>query len=78
MDWKWTSSCQELFKVLKQKVGEEICLKGIDYSEGAGSLKLAVNLSSVAAGAVLMQVDSEGRDRPILYESLTFTPTESQ
>ena len=71
MEWDWNSSCQESFEILKQKVGEDICLKGIDYSEGAGDLKLAVDSSSVAAGAVLMQVDEEGRDRPILYESLT-------
>ena len=57
VDWEWNLSCQELFEVLKQKVGEDICLKAIDYSEGAGTLKLAVDLSSVAAGAVLMQVD---------------------
>ena len=78
VEWDWNSSCQESFEILKQKVGEDICLKGIDYSEGAGDLKLAVDSSSVAAGAVLMQVDEEGRDRPILYESLTFTPTESR
>ena len=78
VEWEWNSSCQESFDLLKQKVGEDICLKGIDYSEGAGALKLAVDSSSVAAGAVLMQVDWEGRDRPILYESLTFTPTESK
>ena len=77
VDREWKLFCQELFEVLKQKVGEDICLKGIDYSEGAGALKLAVDSSLVAAGAVLMQVDSEGWDRPILYESLTFTPTEA-
>ena len=32
-----------VFEILKQKVGEDICLKGIDYSEGAGDLKLAVD-----------------------------------
>lgn len=58
-NWKRNLLCQGSFEILKQKFGDDICLKGIDYLEGAGALKLAVDSSSVAAGAVLRQVDSK-------------------
>lgn len=77
MDWELNTLYQQSFNLVKQKVSKEICLKGIDYLEGAGGLKLAVDSSSVAAGKFLMKVDPEGLGRTILYNSLVFTPTES-
>jgi hypothetical protein len=62
---------------LKRIVGEEIVLKGVDYGEDAGKIKLAVDSSYQAAGAVLMQEDKEGHNRPVLYVSVTFTEKES-
>jgi hypothetical protein len=76
-EFNWTSECEEAFQELKQIVGEDIVLKGVDYSKDAGKIKLAVDSSYLAAGAVLMQEDKEGRDRPVLYESVTFTDKES-
>ena len=43
-----------------------------------GKIKLAVDSSYIAAGAVLMQEDKEGIDRPVLYESVTFSAKESE
>ena len=34
--------------------------------------------SSIAAGAVLTQEDEKGLDRPVLYESVVFSPVESR
>ncbi|KNF01305.1 hypothetical protein PSTG_05404 [Puccinia striiformis f. sp. tritici PST-78] len=47
------------------------------YSKDAGAIKLAVDSSFIAAAAVLSQED-KGLDRPVLYESVVFTPTESK
>jgi hypothetical protein len=77
MEFIWTEECEEAFQALKRIVGEEIVLKGVDYGEDAGKIKLAVDSSYQAAGAVLMQEDKEGHDRPVLYESVTFTEKES-
>ncbi|MBW0486907.1 hypothetical protein O181_026622 [Austropuccinia psidii MF-1] len=59
-------------------VGEEIALKKLDYEKGAGKIKLAVDSSYIAAGAVLTQEDKEGKERPVLYESINFTKLESK
>ena len=61
-EFLWTEDCEEAFQALKRIVGEEIVLKGIDYGKDAGKIKLAVDSSYIAAGAVLMQEDKEGID----------------
>ncbi|KAI7949114.1 hypothetical protein MJO28_007935 [Puccinia striiformis f. sp. tritici] len=73
----WTEKCEEAFKSLKQIVGEDIVLKGLEYGEDAGKIILAVDSSSIAAGAVLMQEDKDGIARPVLYESVCFSDRES-
>lgn len=77
VDQDWNSLFWESFKEIKQEAGGCISVKGIYYLEEAGALKLAGDSSLEAAGVVLMQVDPEGQDRPILYKSLTFMPTGS-
>ncbi|POW14162.1 hypothetical protein PSTT_03227 [Puccinia striiformis] len=76
-DWDWTDDCDLAFQKLKKIIGYDITLKKLDYSEDAGAIKLAVDSSFIAAGAVLSQED-KGLDRPVLYESVVFTPTESK
>jgi hypothetical protein len=77
VDWEWTQRCQEAFEKLNKIVGYDITLKKLDYQEGAGIIKLAVDSSYIAAGAVLTQ-EEKGKDRPVLYESVVFSPTESK
>ena len=77
-DWIWDGVCQDAFEQLKEIVGRDIVLKAVVYGEDAGQLKLAVDSSYMAAGAVLTQVDENGMDRPALYESVTFTEVESR
>ena len=62
---------------MKKLVGYDITLKKLDYKEGAEVINLAVDSSYIAAGAVLTQED-KGLDRPVLYESVVFSPTESK
>ncbi|MBW0523835.1 hypothetical protein O181_063550 [Austropuccinia psidii MF-1] len=68
---------RKAFHKLRRIVGEEITLKKLDYDKGSGKIKLAVDSSYIPAGAVLTQEDKEGKDRPILYESITFPKLES-
>ncbi|PLW40210.1 hypothetical protein PCANC_17965 [Puccinia coronata f. sp. avenae] len=78
-EWKWSEDCEEAFKRLKQIIGEDIVLKSIDYSPEAGIIRLAVDSSFIAAGAVLSQQELDtGLDRPVLYESIVFSPVESR
>ncbi|MBW0467576.1 hypothetical protein O181_007291 [Austropuccinia psidii MF-1] len=78
VDWDWDQKCEEAFHKLRRIVGEEITLKKLDYDKGSGKIKLAVDSSYIAAGAVLTQEDKEGKDRPVLYESITFSKLESK
>ncbi|MBW0531542.1 hypothetical protein O181_071257 [Austropuccinia psidii MF-1] len=74
--WNWDEKCEEAFIKLRKIVGEEITLKTLNYEKGSGKIKLAIDSSYIAAGAVLMQEDENGKDRPVLYESVTFSQLE--
>ncbi|MBW0569765.1 hypothetical protein O181_109480 [Austropuccinia psidii MF-1] len=78
VDWDWDQKCEEAFHKLRRIVGEEITLKKLDYDKGAGKIKLAVDSSYIAAEALLTHEDKEGKDRPVLYESITFSKLESK
>jgi hypothetical protein len=74
-EWSWTEACEAAFNELKRIVGLDITLKDLDYSKGG--IRLAVDSSEFGAGGVLSQ-EEEGKDRPVLYESVTFTEVESR
>jgi hypothetical protein len=76
--WTWTDDCEAAFQLLKTIVGKDIVLVKINYGPEAGKIKLAVDSSFHAAGAVLTQEDQNGLDRPALYESLLFSDVESR
>ncbi|MBW0567641.1 hypothetical protein O181_107356 [Austropuccinia psidii MF-1] len=59
VDWDWDQKCEDPFHKLRRIVGEEITLKKLDYDKGAGKIKLSVDSSYIAAGAVLTQEDKE-------------------
>ncbi|MBW0522376.1 hypothetical protein O181_062091 [Austropuccinia psidii MF-1] len=71
--WNWDEKCEEAFIKLRKIVGEEITLKTLNYEKGSGKMKLAIDLSYIASGAALMKEDGNGKDRPVLYESVTFS-----
>ncbi|PLW57900.1 hypothetical protein PCANC_01042 [Puccinia coronata f. sp. avenae] len=77
-DFVWTADCEEAFKELKSIVGRDIVLVKISYGPEAGLIRLAVDSSFHAVGAVLTQRDENGWDRPALYESLLFSDVESR
>ena len=77
VDFIWDEKCQEAFEKLKEIVGRDIVSKKLDYGPEGGQIKLAVDSSSLAVGGVLTQ-EQDGKDRPVLYESLVFAPVESR
>ena len=77
-DWQWTQECEDSFQLLKKIVGQDIVLKKINYGIGSGKIKLAVDSSFHAVGAVLTQEDENGLDCPVIYESLLFSDVESR
>ncbi|MBW0478336.1 hypothetical protein O181_018051 [Austropuccinia psidii MF-1] len=76
--WKWDEKCEESFIKLGKIVGEEITLRTLNYDKGLGKIKLAIDSNCIEAGEVLMQDDENGQDRPVLYESVTFSRLESK
>ncbi|MBW0471394.1 hypothetical protein O181_011109 [Austropuccinia psidii MF-1] len=76
--WKWDEKCEEAFIKLSKIVGEEITLKKVNYDKESGKIKLAIDSSYIAAGAVLMQEEENGKDRQVLYESVKFSRLESK
>ncbi|MBW0577498.1 hypothetical protein O181_117213 [Austropuccinia psidii MF-1] len=61
LDWDWDQTCADAFHKLRRIVGEEITLKKLDYDKEAGRIKLSVDSSYIAAGAVPTQEDKEGK-----------------
>ncbi|MBW0582643.1 hypothetical protein O181_122358, partial [Austropuccinia psidii MF-1] len=78
VDWDQDQNYEEAFHKLRRIVGEEITLKKLDYDKGSGKINLEVDSSYIAAGVVLTQEDKEGKDRPVLYESITFAKLDSK
>ncbi|MBW0463623.1 hypothetical protein O181_003338 [Austropuccinia psidii MF-1] len=78
VDQDWDQKFKEAFHKLRRISGEEITLNKLDYEKGAGKIKLAVDLSYIAAEAVLTKEDQEGKDIPVLYESIIFSKLESK
>ena len=62
----WTPVEQEAFEMVKSMLTCEPVLKAPDFSK---PFQLAVDASSIAMGAVLMQVDDSGIDHPVSFYS---------
>ncbi|MBW0460495.1 hypothetical protein O181_000210 [Austropuccinia psidii MF-1] len=76
--WNWDEKCEETFEKLRKIVGEEITLQTLNYEKGSRNIRLAIDSSFIEARAALIQEDENGKDRPVLYKSLTFYPLESK
>ena len=62
----WSSSCQEAFEKLKAVLASEPVLVAPAFHK---PFKMATDASDVGVGAVLLQEDSSGIDRPVSYFS---------
>ena len=66
VEFKWTPSMQKSFDTLKQALTTAPVLA---YSDFGKPFLVATDASSAAVGAVLSQLDENGREQPIHYAS---------
>ena len=71
--FKWTTQCQEAFDYLKHCLVSAPILAFPNYSK---PFVLDTDASDVGIGAVLSQVDDDGRERVIAYASRTLSKPE--
>lgn len=64
--YKWTQQCQKAFELVKAILTCEPVLAAPDFGI---PFKMAVDACDVGVGAVLMQADKTGMDRPVAYYS---------
>ena len=57
-------SHEKEFQEQKSKVSSDACLQ---YFDATKPVKLQVDASKVGLGAVLIQKDSQGRNRPVVF-----------
>ena len=67
--WHWGVAQDEAIDTLKLALTSAPALVKIIYTDGAGAIILAVDASLKGWGAILMQLDAEGRRHPSRYES---------
>ncbi|KAJ2927416.1 hypothetical protein H1R20_g9679, partial [Candolleomyces eurysporus] len=71
--FEWTPKAQEAFDLLKKKFTEEPVLMMPDPTR---PFQIESDASLYASGAVLTQMDANGKRHPVFFLSQTFTPTE--
>ncbi|POM68093.1 Retrovirus Polyprotein [Phytophthora palmivora] len=71
--WTWTAYCQQAFDAVKQGLTEAPILALADQDR---SFHVVCNASDFAIGCTLMQLDHEGRDRVVYYQSRQLKPAE--
>uniref|UniRef100_A0A1X7SMY3 Reverse transcriptase domain-containing protein n=1 Tax=Amphimedon queenslandica TaxID=400682 RepID=A0A1X7SMY3_AMPQE len=72
---KWTTSCDKAFNLLKDLLCQSPVLHSPDFSK---EFILQTDASERGVGAVLSQLDNEGRDHPIAYFSKKLLPREER
>lgn len=73
--YTWDDRCQVAFETLKEVLCIDPVLRVPDFSRG---YKLACDASDCAVGAVLLQEDESGVDRPVAYFSKKLTPPQTR
>jgi hypothetical protein len=64
--WKWSDECQTAFTTVKQSLMESPILAIADYDR---PFHVVCDASNLAVGAALLQVDGEGIERVVSYQS---------
>ncbi|GKT37779.1 retrovirus-related Pol polyprotein from transposon 17.6, partial [Aduncisulcus paluster] len=74
-EWEWSEEQQQSF----EKVVHELSSgRELVPLEDEAALILYTDASSVGVGAVLMQRDKSGKERPILFVSKKLSPVQSR
>uniref|UniRef100_H3H1U4 Reverse transcriptase domain-containing protein n=1 Tax=Phytophthora ramorum TaxID=164328 RepID=H3H1U4_PHYRM len=71
--WEWTADCQQAFEAVKQGLTEAAILAVADQDR---PFHVVCDASDFAIGCALMQLDHEGRDRVVYYQSRQLKPAE--
>uniref|UniRef100_H3GV16 Reverse transcriptase domain-containing protein n=1 Tax=Phytophthora ramorum TaxID=164328 RepID=H3GV16_PHYRM len=71
--WEWTADCQQAFEAVKQGLTEAPILAVADQDR---PFHVVCDASDFAIGCALMQLDHEGRDRVVYYQSRQLKPAE--
>lgn len=64
--WKWSEECQDAFVKIKTILSSALVLRAPDFQK---PFMLAVDACDVGVGAVLLQADDEGCEKPAAYFS---------
>ncbi|XP_051804922.1 uncharacterized protein K02A2.6-like [Acanthochromis polyacanthus] len=72
-EWEWTSETERSFQAMKEALVSEPCLAY--FKLGAPTVVIS-DASPVGLGAVLLQTQSDGQNKPIAYASRSLSPTE--
>jgi hypothetical protein len=72
-EWHWTTECNNAFNTLKQKFTSAPMLSMPDTTK---PMRLECDASDFATGAVLTQLESDGKHHPVAYLSKSLTETE--
>ena len=73
--FEWKEEQQEAFELLKERMLEAAPLEHPDFQK---EFIVSTDASMGALGAVLSQMDDEGRERPIMFASKMLTDTQSR
>lgn len=73
--WEWTDKMKEAFEKIKKELREAKNLRLPDYEK---KFILRTDASNVGLGAVLMQEDEDGKQRPIQWASKKLTDVEKR
>ncbi|OWY94799.1 reverse transcriptase [Phytophthora megakarya] len=71
--WKWTAECQQAFDAVKLGLTEAPILAVADQDR---PFHVVCDASDFAIGCALMQLDHEGLDRVVYYQSRQLNPAE--
>ena len=74
-DFDWSRACERSFQLLQKHLTEPPTLA---YFNIKNQTELVVDASPIGLGAVLMQIDNQGRSSVVAYASKTLTPTEQR
>lgn len=72
--WRWEDHHREAFQALKKLIKDTTVLANYDEDK---PLILSCDVSPYGVGAVLAQVDSQGREAPIAFALQTLEPAEN-
>lgn len=72
-EWKWTIEQEVTFETLKEKISEEPV---IAIAQANGKFRIEVDASGYAIGAVLSQIQGDGKWHPVAFLSRMMTPAE--